>query len=334
MAELISIILIGFILDLVLGDPVYRFHPIRLIGNCIACLEKIFRIIGWNGKPGGIVLAALTTILVLFVYTAVNTFFSSLHPWVSFLFNLYVTYSCLALGDLLNHVKPVIRSLEKGDIILTRKEVARIVGREVDSLDEPGVGRAAVETMAENFVDGFLSPLFWFLVGGLVSFLFSEPSISIALCFMLLFKVASTLDSMVGYKDSAYVEFGWAGARFDDLMNFIPARVSIFVLFLGAWATGLKPLQGVKVAIRDRLKHDSPNAGHAESFVAGALGIRLGGPTKYPGGLKKKPWLGDGTPIVGPPHIYRTISLIVGTAWLSVFTLLSPFFFIYYMKAF
>ena len=136
--------------------------------------------------------------------------------------------------------------------------------------------------------------------------------------FMMVFKVASTLDSMVGYKDSEFLEFGWAGAKLDDIMNFIPARLSLMVLFAGAWICRLKASEGIRVALKDRLKHDSPNAAHAESFVAGALAVRLGGPTLYPDGQKDKPWLGKGNPDPVPQHIRRTASLLTGSAWVAV----------------
>ncbi|MFH1489157.1 MAG: adenosylcobinamide-phosphate synthase CbiB [Pseudomonadota bacterium] len=333
MAELVSIILIGFVLDMTLGDPGYRYHPIRLIGRVIALNEKALRKIGWDGRSGGLVLSAFTALAVLFFYLAARRILTALNPWLSFLFDLYLAYSCLAFGDLLNHIKPVIGALEAGDLNLTKREISKVVGRDVENLDESGLARAALETMAENFVDGFLSPLFWYFIGGICSIYTGVSAMGLALGAMLLFKVASTLDSMVGYKNSAYIKFGWAGARFDDVMNFLPARVSILILFLGAWVAGLKPFKGLKTALKDRLKHDSPNAGHAESFLAGSLDVRLGGPTKYAEGMKKKPWLGDGTPDVGVNHIYRAASLLKVSAWIALFTLLALFFFIYYVKA-
>jgi adenosylcobinamide-phosphate synthase len=332
-AELLSIISIGFVLDMFLGDPNYRYHPIRLIGHVIAFNEKALRKIGWDGRPGGFVLSAFTALTVLFFTFAARRILTALHPWLSFLFDLYLAYSCLAFGDLLNHIKPVIGSLETGDLNLTKQEISKVVGRDVESLDESGLARAALETMAENFVDGFLSPLFWYFIGGICAMVTGVSAVGLALGAMLLFKVASTLDSMVGYKSSAYMKFGWAGARFDDVMNFLPARISIFILFFGAWVAGLKPFNGLKTALKDRLKHDSPNAGHAESFLAGALDVRLGGPTKYAEGLKKKPWLGDGTPDAGVNHIYRAISLLRASAWIALVTLLALFFYIYYVKA-
>ena len=150
-----------------------------------------------------------------------------------------------------------------------------VVGRDVRFLDEKGVCRASVETLAENFVDGFLSPLFWCLMGAVLANLLGLSPIKTAMSFMLAFKVASTLDSMVGYKNPDYIDFGVAGARLDDIMNFIPARFSLIILFVGAGISGFHPVNGLKAAMGDRLKHESPNSAHAESFVAGALDIRL-----------------------------------------------------------
>lgn len=332
MAELTIIIFIAFLLDIIIGDPLYRYHPIRIIGRCINLLEEGLRRVGWDGKVGGIILVLIMEVVILSTYLILSTLFFHLYRWLGLLFNLYLCYSCLALGDLLNHIRPVIRSLEGGDLYLARRSMAKVVGREVHILDEYAISRAAVETMAENYVDGFLSPLFWYLAGGILSIFLGTPTVNTSISLMLVFKVSSTLDSMVGYKNRKYIQFGWAGARVDDLMNFFPARLSLFFLFLGAAMARLQPLKGIKIAFRDRLKHDSPNAAHAESFVAGALDIRLGGTIPYPEGLKERPWLGDGTSQVGTQHIEQTGTLLRYSAWIAVITLLSSFFFIYYVK--
>jgi len=292
----------------------------------ISRMEKVLRRIGCNGKGGGILLVLAVVIIVLFGYFLADSLLSRLHPWLGFTFNCFLCYSCLAVGDLMSQIRPVVYSLETGEVQLARKSMAMLVGREVRSLDEPGLGRAAVETLAENFVDGFLSPLLWCILGGVLACIVNISIIPSAICFMLVFKVASTLDSMVGYKNREYYHFGWAGAKLDDIMNFIPARLSLFFLAVGAWMIRVEPLKGLQIALRDRLKHDSPNAAHAESFVAGALGIRLGGPTPYPGGLKDKPWLGDGTPDVTTSHIRRTVALLRCSAWIVAVTLLVPLF--------
>ncbi|MFH1351816.1 MAG: adenosylcobinamide-phosphate synthase CbiB [Pseudomonadota bacterium] len=330
MPELIVIAFIAFVLDMLIGDPPYRYHPIRVMGWGISLLERALMDRGLNGRGGGAILLLTVELLILSAYFVLSMAFSMLHLLPFLIFNLFLCYSCLALGDLLNQIKPVMTSLKKGDIVLARGTMAMLVGRDVKELDDEGLGRAAVETMAENFVDGFVSPLFWYLSGGILAYFLGLPVINTSIALMLIFKGASTLDSMVGYKTKRYIHFGWAGAKLDDLMNFLSARMSLFFLFFGAWVTGLEAMRGIRIALRDRLKHDSPNAAHAESFVAGALGIRLGGPIKYPDGLKNKPWLGDGTPKVGTAHIKQTATLLRYAAWITIMTLLTLFYFIYY----
>ena len=318
MLEIVSVIFLAFILDLLIGDPHYKYHPVRIIGHGITFCSKVLRQNGQVGRWRGILLVLILETITLAVYVAISLTLYWFHPLCGWGFDLFICYSCLALKDLVSHAKLVIRALEEGDLSKARESVARVVGRDVRYLDEEGVCRATMETLAENFVDGFLSPLFWYLAGGMAALLLGFSPVIPALCCMLAFKVASTLDSMVGYKNQEYAEVGWAGARLDDIMNFIPARMSLVILFLGAWVTGLNPMDGLKVALRDRLKHESPNAAHAESFTAGVFHIRLGGPTRYPHGVKDKPWLGDGDVVPGPVHIRKMTTLVKRSAWVTV----------------
>lgn len=318
MLETASVIFLAFILDLLIGDPRYKYHPVRIIGHGITFCSKVLRQNGLGGKWGGVLLVLILEIVTLAAYLCISFTLRRLHPLCGLGFDLFVCYSCLALKDLISHAKLVIRALEKGDLSKARECVARVVGRDVRYLDEEGVCRATMETLAENFVDGFLSPFFWYLAGGIAALLLGFSPVVPALCAMLGFKVASTLDSMVGYKNQEYAEFGWAGARLDDIMNFIPARMSLVILFFGAWVSGLNPMDGLKVALRDRLKHESPNAAHAESFIAGVFHTRLGGPTRYPDGLKDKPWLGDENVSPGPPQIKKMATLLNRSAWITM----------------
>ena len=318
MLELALILFLAFILDLLFGDPRYRFHPIRLIGRCITLFTWILRRVGLDGRTGGIVLVMMVVFAFLTAFLVLSIVFHRINVFIGLGFDLFICYSCLALKDLFYHTDKVIHALEGGNLSEARKEIAMVVGRDVRFLDERGVCRAAMETLAENFVDGFLSPLFWYLSGGILGYIFGFSPVMTALSLMLVFKVASTLDSMVGYKDSEFMEFGWAGARLDDLMNFVPARLSLIALFVGAWICRLKPSEGIRMALRDRLKHDSPNAAHAESFVAGALEVRLGGPAVYLDGEKDKPWLGKGNPDPLPQHIRRTAFLLKWSAWVAM----------------
>jgi len=318
MLELALILFLAFIVDLLLGDPRYRLHPIRLIGRCIALFTHILRRAGLDGRWGGVLLVMIVAFTFLTAFLVPSIVLHRIHILLGLGFDLFICYSCLALKDLFYHTDKVIYALEGGNLAEARKEIAMVVGRDVRFLDEKGISRAAIETMAENFVDGFLSPLFWYLSGGILGYILGLSPVTTALSLMIIFKVASTLDSMVGYKDSEFLEFGWAGAKLDDIMNFIPARLSLMVLFAGAWLCGLKASEGIRVALRDRLKHDSPNAAHAESFAAGALEVRLGGPAVYPHGQKDKLWLGEGNPDPLPQHIQRTASLLTRSAWVAV----------------
>jgi adenosylcobinamide-phosphate synthase len=325
MLELAAIIFLGFSLDALIGDPRYRYHPIRIIGRWITLIEKGIRGRGWNGKGGGLLLVATIQICALCCYLTASLLLHSLYRPLGLAFDLFICYSSLALKDLAAHAKPVIQALEKGDLHEAQNRIGLAVSREVRFLDAEGVSRAAVETLAENFVDGFLSPVFWYLVGSFLALVLGLPLVITAVSLMLVFKVASTLDSMVGYRSPEYLFFGWGGAKLDDLMNFVPARLSLIILFLGAWISGLHPLKGLRTARRDRLKHDSPNAAHAESFFAGTLDVRLCGPAVYRGALKEKAWLGNGNRDPGPEDIRKAAVLVRYSGWITILLSVAAF---------
>lgn len=312
------VILLALVLDFLFGDPRYRMHPVRLIGDAIRLLTRGLRRRGLNQMAGGMILVFLTLIPILTVYWAVALFLSHITGAVVLLFDVYVAYSCLALKDLFDHADRVFHPLESDNLIEARKAIAMVVGRDVRLLDETGIGRAAVETLAENFVDGFISPVFWYVGGGILGYALGASPLVCAVSFMLGFKTISTLDSMVGYKNAQFIRFGRAGAKCDDFMNFLPARLAVILLFIGAWICRSNAIQGLRVALRDRKKHDSPNAAHAESFLAGALSIRLGGPTAYPHGTIEKPWLGAEHADAATAHIREAITLLKYTAWTTV----------------
>jgi adenosylcobinamide-phosphate synthase len=176
-----------------------------------------------------------------------------------------------------------------------------------------------VESVAESFVDGFLSPVFWFIIACTLTARFTHfhPVIG-GIIATLVYRTTNTLDSMIGYKNEMYRNFGTFAARLDDVLNFIPARISLSVLVPAALILRLNIKTATKTFIQDRKKHASPNSAHTESFVAGALGIRLGGPTEYAHGIVEKPWLGDGTPDVQSSHIYTVCKLITFAGWITV----------------
>jgi adenosylcobinamide-phosphate synthase len=315
-----TILISALVLDLILGDPPFPFHPVRLIGSTITGLERLFLKLGWSGLTGGALLASTTITIFLGLYLAVRSFLARLHPFLASVLDLYLAYSFLALKDLLKHATPVEQSLARSDLTQARTALQKIVGRDTSNLDTEGVVRGAVESVAENFVDGVLSPMFWYTFVAVVSHLFGCPAPAAAgIVGMLGFKVISTLDSMVGYRSNHYLLFGRPAARLDDLANILPARISLIILYIGAVFSGESAREGWKIALRDRRKHPSPNAGHPESFVAGALGIKLGGPSVYQEGVVDKPWLGNGDVELGPEHIRRSCRLVYRSSWVSVF---------------
>ena len=326
------ILISALILDVLLGDPPFLFHPVRLIGATISAFEKLLLRLRWSGSGGGILLVAVTIVLAIGAYLALRHFIAGLHPFLATLLDLYLAYSCLALKDLCKHAEPIAETLARSDLTQARSELQKIVGRDTSNLNSGGVARGAVESVAENFVDGVLSPMLWYFLIAVFSHLFGCPAPAAAgIVGMLAFKAISTLDSMVGYRRDHYLLFGRPAARLDDLANFLPARLSLIILSIGAVLSGEKAWAGLKISRRDRLKHLSPNAGHSESFVAGALGIRLGGPTVYQEETVEKPWLGDGDEEVGPGHIRRCCRLILRSSWVALFlfsaSLLSTSFF-------
>ncbi|MEJ2364880.1 MAG: adenosylcobinamide-phosphate synthase CbiB [Deltaproteobacteria bacterium] len=323
-----AILISALVLDLILGDPPFPLHPVRLIGSAISGLERLFLRLGWSGLIGGSLLVSGTLVVSLGLYLAVHSFLRRLHPFLASVLDLYLAYSFLALKDLVSHATPVAQALARSDLMQARTALQKIVGRDTSNLDTQGVVRGAVESVAENFVDGVLSPMFWYTLPATLSYLAGCPSpVAAGILTLLCFKVISTLDSMVGYRSNHYLLFGRPAARLDDLANFLPARLSLIILYLGALFSGESAREGWKIALRDRLKHPSPNAGHPESFMAGTLGIKLGGPAVYQEGIVDKPWLGNGGQEMGPEHIRRSCRMVYRSSWaaLALMTVLLVF---------
>ena len=253
------------VLDLVLGDPTYRLHPVRLMGHTIAGVEGILRRLGADGYGGGIVLAAAVAALWLATLVAFVLAAGLLSPAVGWIVHVFVLYSLLALGDLLRHVWRIERALLRGDLDGGRRAIGLLVGRDTEPMDAAACRRAAVESLSENLTDGFTSPIFWYAIAGL-------PGI-------VLFKVASTLDSMVGYKTARYLRFGWCGARMDDVMNYVPARLTwLLMSAVAALMPGCSGTRALVVGWRQHMVLPGPNAGWSEAAAAGALQRRLVGP--------------------------------------------------------
>lgn len=258
----------GVALDLVVGDPRWFPHPVRGIGWLAARLEALWRRSGLPLRLAGVCF----TISVVGISCAAVALTL---PWL----NIFWIWAFLALRDLDFEATLVWRALERGDIIEARRKLSLIVGRDADQLDEPEILRAAIETIAENLSDGVIAPLFYLAIGGPVA--------------MAAYKAINTLDSMVGYRNERYAEFGWASARLDDVANFIPARLAAALVWLCALAPGFDSARSRRVTLRDASSQPSPNAGYPEAAVAGALGVRLGGVNFYRGVRSEKPHLGD-----------------------------------------
>lgn len=275
--------LAGLMLDLLLGDPQGFPHPVRAIGNLITILEKgIRRIIPKNDK-GELWGGFLLVLCVLVVTGAVSWGLILLAGFgggpLLFIVETIMCYYALAAHSLYKESMKVYSALKRGQIEEARVCVSMIVGRDTNTLTEEGIAKAAVETVAENTSDGVIAPLIFLFLGG--------PVIG------WLYKAVNTMDSMVGYKNQTYLYFGRAAAILDDMLNFLPSRISAFLMLGAAGLLQMDAKNGLKIYIRDRLNHKSPNSAQTEAVCAGALRVRLGGDAWYFGTLCKKPTIGD-----------------------------------------
>ena len=287
----------GFALDLLLGDPSWaaRWHPVILMGRSIAGLERLLRRV-FSATPRGERAAGrcLAFGLPAAVLTSSAAVLAVCHlVWEPLAFALQVLWSwqVLAVHDLAKESRGVYRALTQGSLDKARTAVARIVGRDTDALSAEGVTKAAVETVAENFSDGVVAPLAYLLLGG-------AP-------LALAYKAVNTMDSMVGYKNDRYLDFGRAPARLDDVANYVPARLAALVLVAVATFCGQSARGAWRIWRRDRRNHTSPNSAQCEAAMAGALGVQLAGPASYFGVLHPKPTIGDALRPVEPADILR-----------------------------
>lgn len=309
------LLLCAILLDLIFGDPRWYPHPVRLIGILAAALEQLWRKVFANAGTAGV----FTVFFVLVIScgsVAMLLWLLSETVWLQTVVAVLLLYSLIAVKDLLRHSKEVYASLfPVENIVEARKRLGFIVGRDTQNLDGVQVVRACVETVAENMVDGITAPLFWALVGSVFAPWSPLSPVAMAAVGMLAYKCINTMDSMFGYKNEKYLHFGWAPARLDDLVNMIPARLSGAMIVLAAFLLGMDGRESFRIYRRDRGNHSSPNAGHPEAAVAGALKVKLGGPASYFGDIVEKPSLGDAGGELHPRHILQTQSLIlVGSA--------------------
>jgi adenosylcobinamide-phosphate synthase len=266
------------VLDIAVGDPVYRLHPVRLMGDALLFFERQLYAVGADGYGGGIVLFAFLSLLFLVGSIVIMAALLTIATWLGWIFHVLVLYSLIALGDLLRQAWRVELALERG-LHAARSAVAMMVGRDVDRMDEAACRRAAIESMSENLSDGFISALFWYFFAGL-------PGI-------VVFKVASTMDSMIGYKTPRYHRFGWCAARADDVMNYIPARLCALLIAAAAAVTPHCSFRKAwLIASTQHGALPSPNSGWPEAAMAGAIQRRLVGPIWNKGTMVTDIWLG------------------------------------------
>ena len=290
---------IAWLLDVLIGDPQGWPHPVRWIGALINAVQKKVRRLCRSDRAlriGGGVMWLLVVGLTWAVSWGVLALAHKLHPWLGWAIEIWMIFTVLAGRCLANAARDVERPLRAGDLAESRIKLSWIVGRDTSQLQPEQINRAVVETVAENSVDGIIAPLFFLMLGG-------AP-------LAMAYKAVNTLDSMVGYKHEKYRAIGMVSARLDDVANFIPARLSWLLLSAAAFLCRENASCALRIGWRDRYNHSSPNCAWPEATVAGALGVRLGGPNDYFGERVEKPWIGDARRDIAVDDISRTIRLM------------------------
>lgn len=299
-----SILFLAFLLDLLLKDPVSFPHPVRWMGKAIESFEPICR----RAVPSPVLSGALFSLSLLVSTWAIGAMTlwicRQVHPAVARIVECVLLWYCISAGSLAESAGDVVRQLLHRGIPAARRAVSMIVGRDTNSLEESGILRAALETTAENFVDGVFAPLFYYAVGGIP--------------LALTYKMVNTLDSMVGYRNDRYLQFGKVAARIDDIANWIPARLAVLLVACGAHLLKGRGRDALYTALREGKNHLSPNSGYPEAAFAGALHVRLNGPNFYHGVLVQKPYIGKDFEEVTPRRVFRAIDLMCCASFLSV----------------
>jgi adenosylcobinamide-phosphate synthase len=295
----------AFVFDLIFGDPESLPHPVRWMGRSISALEPRFRKFNVSLKTSGAILS-IFLILMTWCLTLILVLSAQIiHPILKTFIEIILIYYCISIRSLRDSAMEVYRLLNHGELGAAKKKLSFIVGRDVEKLSEQGVAMAAVETVAENLVDGVISPLFFAAIGG-------AP-------LAMAYKMVNTLDSMIGYKNGKYEQFGKAAARIDDFTNFIPARLSVPIITLAVQILSGKGRRAFKTAIKEGSNHASPNAGYPEAAFAGGLGIKLGGPNYYGEQLVSKPYIGGKLEAAEMGHIKKAcdIMMLSSLLWLT-----------------
>lgn len=301
-------LLIGFCIDLVVGDPHSIPHPVVFIGKLISTLEKLVRKIFPKTVRGENVAGGVLWLLVVTISTAVPALLlwlcDRVSPWLALAVESIMCWQILATKSLKDESMKVYQALETGDLEKSRYAVSMIVGRDTAKLDDAAITRAAVETVAENTSDGIVAPMLFLAIGGAPLGFF--------------YKAVNTMDSMLGYVEPPYKNIGLIPAKMDDVMNYLPARLSALLMLCAGWILRLDVKNGWKIFRRDRYNHASPNSAQTESVCAGLLGLRLAGDAWYHGVLHKKKYIGDGLREIEHVDIRRACKLLYGTAVLSL----------------
>ena len=296
----------GFALDLLLGDPEWLYHPVRLIGKYISWMGKRLRKRGGNLRKSAVFLTASTVLLTMAAAALILLLLSLLGRWPRMIGMALLDWMGLAMTSMAKEARGVQSALKQG-VEAGRRQVARIVGRDTANLSAEEVVKAAVETVAENTTDGVISPMIYAFIGGPV--------------LLWGFKAASTLDSMVGYLDEKYRDIGWSSAKLDDALNFVPARLTAGLMILAAYILRLDGRNAARIVRRDHANHKSPNCAWSEAAAAGALHVQLGGTHDYFGKPVYKPTIGDDGRPAASADIGKTVGLLFGAAGLMLLIL-------------
>lgn len=285
---------IAVILDLLFGDPHYLPHPVRIIGYFCDYSEKVFRKLTASDAMAGMLSFATVLCITICGTTLILACINLYSSMIAQIVAILLLYTTVAARDLVVHSRKVYTALQNlKNLDAARNAVAQIVGRDTEKLDKKGIIRACIETVAENMVDGVTAPLFYAVFFSFFAIYSGGNPLFSAAIGAMGYKAVNTMDSMFGYKNEKYLHFGKVAAKFDDFVNFIPARISTLMIIPAAFVLGLNWKNAFMICKRDRLAHASPNAAHAEAAFAGALNVELGGVSVYHGKEIKKPSIGD-----------------------------------------
>ena len=306
MNEPSSVLITAYIADMIAGDPRWFPHPVKIIGLMIIKLERILRKTTENQRIAGVFLwLAVIGVSGYASYMLIRTA-KTIHPVAYTALSAILIYSSISVKDLKDKASAVYYSLKNRDLLSARTNLSMIVGRDTQNLSEKEIVKASIETIAESTTDGIIAPIFYAVIGG--------PVLAV------IYKAVNTLDSMVGYKNEKYKDFGWFSAKLDDIANFIPARICGLLIFLASFILAKDFRNSFKIMLRDGRKHASPNSGISEAAMAGALGIRLGGNSFYNSILSVKPYLGEEIRKIGINNIKEALTISSTTAFLMIIT--------------